>query len=220
MDSRGLCGVVGRAVRLIETDADVAEGAAWLAALDPRFAEALAQTGPLPLRRRSDGFEALLSAVVGQQVSTASASAIWARVEAAGLHIQANVAAASEAQLQGVGLSRPKVRYAKALAETALDYSSLRDMADADVIRELCKITGIGAWTAEVYALSSLGRADVFAHGDLALQEAAKVLFELEARPNEKDMRAMAEAWSPWRAVAARLLWAYYRVVKNREGIR
>lgn len=207
-------------MRIIETDADVAEGAAWLAGLDPRFAAALEETGPLPLRRRGDGFEALLSAIAGQQVSIASASAIWARVEAAGLHIQANVAAASEAELQGVGLSRPKVRYAKALAENGLDYSSLREMPDDQVISELCKIVGIGTWTAEVYALSSLGRADVFPNGDLALQEAAKVLFELEARPNEKEMKALAAEWSPWRAVAARLLWAYYRVIKNREGIR
>ena len=81
-------------------------------------------------------------------------------------------------------------------------------------------MVGIGTWTAEVYALSSLGRADVFPHGDLALQEAAKVLFALESRPNEKEMRVMAADWSPWRAVAARLLWAYYRVIKNREGIR
>jgi DNA-3-methyladenine glycosylase II len=207
-------------VRIIETDADVAEGAAWLAAQDTRFAAALEQTGPLPLRRRGDGFEALLSAVVGQQVSTASASAIWARVETAGFHIQGNVAAASEADLQGVGLSRPKVRYAKALAENTLDYSSLRAMPDDVVIAELCKIVGIGSWTAEVYALSSLGRADVFPNGDLALQEAAKVLFELDTRPTEKQMAVLAADWSPWRAVAARLLWAYYRVIKNREGIR
>lgn len=207
-------------MRIIETDADVAEGAAWLAAFDPRFAAALQETGALPLRRRGDGFEALLSAVVGQQVSIASANAIWARVEAAGYHIQSNVVVASDVDLKGVGLSRPKVRYAKALAENALDYSSLRGLPDDVVITELCKILGIGTWTAEVYALSSLGRADVFPNGDLALQEAVKVLFELDARPNEKQMKAIAAQWSPWRAVAARLLWAYYRVIKNREGIR
>lgn len=207
-------------MRIIETDADVAEGAAWLAAQDVRFAQALAQTGPLPLRRRGDGFEALLSAVVGQQVSTASAAAIWDRVVAAGLHIQANLAAATDDDLKGVGLSRPKVRYARALAENPLDYKSLREMPDDVVIKELCKIIGIGTWTAEVYALSSLGRVDVFPSGDLALQEAAKVLFALDARPTEKQMAVIAAQWSPWRAVAARLLWAYYRVIKNREGIR
>ena len=79
---------------------------------------------------------------------------------------------------------------------------------------------GIGRWTAEIYAMFSLGRADVLAPGDLALQEAARVLFGLEARPTERQLRLMAEDWSPWRAVAARLLWAYYHVAKSREGIR
>ncbi|WP_069299904.1 DNA-3-methyladenine glycosylase family protein [Neptunicoccus sediminis] len=206
--------------RIIETDADVAEGAAWLAARDDRFRAALEQTGPLPLRRTGDGFEALLSAIVGQQVSTASASAIWARLEAAGLHQRDRVLAASDAEILGCGLSRPKLRYTRALAESELDYSVLRDVPDVDVIAALCRITGIGRWTAEVYALTSLGRADVFPSGDLALQEAARLLFDLEARPSEKAMAAMAAEWSPWRAVAARLLWAYYRVAKKREGIR
>ena len=79
---------------------------------------------------------------------------------------------------------------------------------------------GIGRWTAEIYTMFSLGRADTFAPADLALQEAARLLFELETRPTERELRAMAEPWSPWRGVAARLLWAYYRVAKQREGIR
>lgn len=206
--------------RIIETDADVAEGAAWLAARNERFHAALELTGPLPLRRSGDGFAALLSAIIGQQVSTASASAIWARLEAAGLHRRDRVLAASDAEILGCGLSRPKLRYTRALAESDLDYNALRGVADADVIAALCRITGIGRWTAEVYALTSLGRADVFPSGDLALQEAAKLLFDLEARPTEKAMAALAVEWSPWRAVAARLLWAYYRVAKKREGIR
>ena len=84
----------------------------------------------------------------------------------------------------------------------------------------MVEVPGIGIWTAEIYAMFSLGRADVFAPGDLALQEAAKILFELEERPKDKALRQMAEAWSPWRSVAARLLWAYYKVAKDREGIR
>jgi DNA-3-methyladenine glycosylase II len=88
------------------------------------------------------------------------------------------------------------------------------------VIKTLTQVTGIGQWTAEIYAMFSLGRADVFAHGDLALQEAARVLLDLEERPKEKQMKIIAADWSPWRSVAARVLWAYYRVVKLREGIR
>ncbi|KMW57517.1 DNA-3-methyladenine glycosylase II [Candidatus Rhodobacter oscarellae] len=205
--------------RIIETDACVAEGAAWLRGQDARFALALEQTGPLPLRRRPDGFAQLLSAIVSQQVSTASAAAIWARVEAAGLATEAACRAASEDDLRAVGLSRPKMRYARALAEARLDYVALRDAPNDEVIGTLIAVPGIGAWTAEIYAMFSLGRADVFAPGDLALQEAARILFELPDRPSEKAFRQMAEAWSPWRSVAARALWAYYRVAKNREGI-
>jgi DNA-3-methyladenine glycosylase II len=93
-------------------------------------------------------------------------------------------------------------------------------MPSEAVIKTLTQVTGIGQGTAEIYAMFSLGRADVFAHGDLALQEAARVLLDLEERPKEKQMKIIAADWSPWRSVAARVLWAYYRVVKLREGIR
>ncbi|MBS8228536.1 DNA-3-methyladenine glycosylase 2 family protein [Vannielia litorea] len=184
------------------------------------MAHALDACGEVPLRRRGDGFEALLSAIVSQQVSVASAAAIWARVEAAGFADPAQVRAASEEELRAVGLSRPKVRYARALAEAEIDYAALRDAPDEEVVAVLTEVPGIGRWTAEVYAIFSLGRADVFAPNDLALQEAARMLYHLPERPSEKALRAQAEAWSPWRAVAARLLWAYFRVAKQREGIR
>lgn len=206
--------------RRIDGDADVAEGAAWLAARDARFARAIDLTGPLPLRRREDGFQALLDAIIGQQVSTASANAIWARMEAAGLTVQEAVAVAGEEALRAAGLSRQKARYAQALATARLDYAALRTAPDAEVVATLVALPGIGLWTAEIYAMFALGRADVFAPGDLALQEAARDLFGLDARPSEKALRAMAEDWSPWRAVAARALWSYYRVMKKREGIR
>ena len=206
--------------RIIETEACVAEGAAWLAAGEPRFALALEQTGPLPLRRREDGFRALLSAIVSQQVSVASANAIWGRLEGAGFCDPAAMAAASEEALRAVGMSRQKARYGQALARAEIDFSLLRDLPDEEVVAVLTAVPGIGRWTAEIYAMFALGRADVFAPADLALQEAARMLFGLDVRPTEKALRAMAEAWSPWRAVAARLLWAYYRVAKDREGIR
>ncbi|SPH18366.1 putative bifunctional transcriptional activator/DNA repair enzyme AlkA [Defluviimonas aquaemixtae] len=206
--------------RIIETDACVAEGVAWLAARDPRFAALLAETGPLPLRRRPDGFAALLDAVLGQQVSTASADALWARMEAAGLVSEAAIAAATEDDLRACGLSRQKIRYAVALAQARVDYDALRRASDEEVIATLTALPGIGRWTAEVYAIISLGRADVFAPGDLALQESARLVFGLPERPGERALRAMAEEWRPWRAVAARALWAYYRVNKRREGMR
>ena len=149
----------------------------------------------------------------------ASANAIWGRMTAAGLTGPRKILGATEEELRAAGLSRQKIRYARALAGARIDYRALRAAPTDEVINTLTAVPGIGVWTAEIYAMFSLGRADVFAPGDLALQEAARVLFGLEARPTEKALRAMAGDWSPWRSVAARLLWAYYRVERNREGI-
>ena len=206
--------------RIIVTDACVAEGADWLARAEPRFAQALELTGPLPLRRRKDGYEQLLSAIVSQQVSVAAANAIWRKLKAAKLTGPRKVMWASDEDLRACGMSRQKIRYAKALAEARINFNSLRQASTEEVISTLVEVPGIGIWTAEIYAMFSLGRADVFAPGDLALQEAARILFELDDRPKERVFREMAEAWAPWRSVAARLLWAYYRVAKEREGIR
>ena len=206
--------------RIITSEACVAEGAAWLAAREVRFADALKQTGALPLRLKPDGFETLLSAIVSQQVSVASANAIFGRLKGARLTGPRKVMWASEDELRACGLSRQKIRYAKALAEARIDYKILRVTPTEEVVETLIEVPGIGRWTAEIYAMFSLGRADVFAPADLALQESARLLFDLDDRPKEKALRDMAETWSPWRGVAARLLWAYYHVEKNREGIR
>ncbi len=206
--------------RIIETDADVAEGAAYLADIEPRFAAILPDVSPLPLRRKPEGFGEVLSAIMGQQVSTASAQAICNRLAEAGLDQDANVRAASEDDLRACGLSRQKIRYAIALAEAQIDYDALREMPDEEVLKTLTAVTGIGVWTAEIYLKFSLGRADAFAAGDLALQIAAQDLFELPERPSPAALRTLAEPWSPWRSVAARILWAYYRIRKQRDGIR
>ena len=198
----------------------MAEGAAWLAEAEPRFAHALTLTGPVPLRRRKDGFAALLDAIVSQQVSVAAADAIWGRMKAAGLTGPRKILRASDEELRAAGLSRQKARYARALAASGIRYRALREQPTEEVIRTLVEVPGIGTWTAEIYAMFSLGRADVFAPGDLALQESARMLFDLPERPTEKSLRSMSEDWSPWRGVAARLLWSYYRVAKEREGIR
>lgn len=206
--------------RIIETDDDVAEGMAWLADRCPRMKAAYAQTGALPLRRKPDGFAELLSAIVGQQVSIASAAAIWGRMQEAGFTTPEACAAAREDDLRTVGLSRQKIRYTHELARAGIDFAALRQMPTDEVVKTLVAVPGIGPWTAEVYAMFSLGHADVFAPGDLALQEAAKVLYDLPERPKEAAFRKMAEDWAPWRSVAARLLWAYYRVAQKRDGIR
>jgi DNA-3-methyladenine glycosylase II len=206
--------------RIIEKEACVAEGAAWLAQQEPAFAKALAVTGPLALRRRADGAQALLSAIVSQQVSVASANAIWGRLEGAGLVTPEAILAAPDDDLRACGLSRQKIRYARALAGSGIDFDALRDLPDETVVDTLVAVPGIGRWTAEIYAMFSLGRADVFAPGDLALQEGVRMLFDMQARPNERALRSYCERWRPWRGVAARLIWAYYGVQKSREGVR
>ncbi len=205
--------------RIIKTDADVAEGTSWLAAHQPRFAHAIDLIGQPPLRRRDDGFESLLSAIVSQQISVAAARGIWARLQTAGATTEDAVLALEHDELRGLGLSNQKATYAKALAQHRIDFAALRSQRTEEVVQVLTAVKGIGVWTAEIYLMFSLGRADVFAPGDLALQEAARVLFDLPERPKEKILREMSLQWSPWRAVAARVLFAYYHVIKDREGI-
>ncbi len=207
-------------MRIIQTSACIEEGAAWLGQREPRFAAAYAMAAPLPLRRYPDGFDRLLSAIVSQQVSTAAATSIWNRMVGQGLTTPVAVLEAEEDRLRAVGLSRQKVRYAKVLAAEGIDYDSLRNLPTEEVIQRLIHIPGIGRWTAEMYAMFALGHADVFAPADLALQEGVRLLFDLPDRPKERALKELAEAWSPWRAVAARILWGYYHLVKSREGVR
>lgn len=198
---------------------DVARGAAWLVQAEPRFARVLEAVNPLPLRLKSPGFGTLVDIIISQQVSLASAAAIRARMVEAGLMQEDAVRVASDEDLQGAGLSRPKVRYVRAVAEATLDYDALTQLSDDDLAVTLTAIKGIGPWTAQIYGMFAMGRADMFAPGDLALQEAARVLFDLETRPDAKALALLAADWSPWRSVAARALFAYYRVIKNRDGL-
>lgn len=206
-------------MRLIETPEDLAEGAAHLAAVCPVWARTLPRLGELPLRRRADGFQAIASAIVAQQISTKAAQSIWDRMAAAGLTSGHGIAAASDEALRAVGLSRPKARYLRGVAAADLDWDGLRALSDDDAIAVLVALPGIGVWTAEIYLKFALGRADVFAAGDLALQEAARILYDLPDRPSAAALRIMAEPWRPWRAVAARALWAYYRLASGHEGV-
>ncbi len=205
---------------LIETQRDILEGLGYLEKVEPKFADAIALAGEIPLRRREGGFKALLEMILSQQVSVASANAISKRLGDAGFKNQSKLAKATEEQLKACGISRQKTRYLIALAKSELDYDYLHNQPDEVVIKSLTTLLGIGTWTAEIYLMFSLGRRDIIAAGDLALQESTKILFGLPNRPTEKELRKMADNWSPWRSVAARVLWAYYRVEKNREGIR
>ena len=206
-------------MRLIETEADLAEGAAYLAQVDPVWARLLPQLGPLPLRRRQDGFGAILDAIVSQQISTQAAAAIAKRLSDAGLTEEEAIRAAHEDDLRACGLSRPKTRYVQGVAAAGLDWEGLRSLPDEAVIAALTALPGIGRWSADIYLKLALGRADAFAAGDLALAESARHLFGLEARPGPKALTRLAEPWQPWRSVAARALWSYYRIIKGRDGI-
>jgi len=208
----------------IDSDEDIASGLAWLMTRDPVFAEMSALAGPLPLRRSAGGFAGLAGIVIAPQLSVKAANAIEARVEALvpGLDPK-RFALKREATLRAAGLSAAKVKAlkaaAKAMVKGELDHDVLLTL-DSDGVREkLTALPGIGPWTADIYCLFCLGHGDAFAAGDLALQEAVRIAYALDSRPKEKALLAMAEAWRPWRGVAARLLWAYYRVVKMREGV-
>lgn len=205
--------------RVIATEADLTEGCAHLAAVCPVWAEALPQIMPLPLRLRADGFTTMAEAIIGQQISVAAAASIRARMEAAGLMSEDALRLADDETLRAAGLSRPKARYLRGIAEARLDWGGLRALPDDEAIARLTALPGIGVWTAEIYLKFALGRTDVFAAGDLALQEGARMLYGLDTRPGPAALRVLAEPWQPWRAVAARGLWAYYRLAKGREGV-
>lgn len=205
---------------MIRDAADLAMGAAHLARVCPVWARVLPELGPLPLRRWEEGFPSIRDAVVSQQISTQAAGAILARLAAAGLSDEAAIRAADDDALRAAGLSRPKARYLRGIAEARVDWAALRDLPDDQAITTLTALPGIGRWTAEIYLKFALGRPDVFAAGDLALAESARLLYRLPERPGPAALIALAEPWRPWRAVAARALWAYYHVAKGREGVR
>ena len=206
--------------RIITSQECISEGLAALAKLEPKFKQIIKTIEEIPLRRTSEGFDRLLSTIVSQQLSVAAADAIWNKIELAGLNKIQKIRKVSDQELRDVGLSKQKIKYVRSLANANINYRSLNTMPTLQVVNELTQVSGIGNWTAEIYAMFSLGRADVFAPGDLALQEATRILFNLPERPSEKDLRSMAKDWSPWQAVAARLLWSYYNQQKKREGIR
>ena len=206
--------------RIITSQECISEGLVALNKLEPKFRQAINAIDEIPLRRTSGGFDRLLSTIVSQQLSVAAADAIWKKIELAGLNRINKIKKVSDQDLRQVGLSKQKVRYVRSLANAKINYDALKAMPTSEVVSELTQVSGVGNWTAEIYAMFSLGRADVFAPGDLALQEATRLLFNLPERPSEKELRVMAKEWSPWQAVAARLLWSYYNDQKKREGIR
>lgn len=186
-------------------------------------AELVRVGGRPPLRLRAPGFSGFAAIIVSQQVSVASANAIFARLEARFTPLDgAAIRAADDDSVRACGLSRPKVRALRALAEAegaGLDLAGLGAIAADEAHRRLTAIWGVGPWSADIFLLFCLGHPDAFPSGDLALQEAARMAMELPERPDAKGLERIAERWRPYRGVAARMLWAYYRVAKGGAGM-
>ena len=226
----------------IRTEEDVSAGLEALVALDPRLLSVAERAGPLPLRRLAGGLSGLVGIVIGQQVSRASADAIRDRLnrELDPGDAQA-LAAADDEAFRRAGLSRPKQRTMWALAAATLDgrldFSRLERLSAEEAIVELVAVNGIGPWTAQCYLLFCAGHPNVFPAGDLALQVAVGHAFADSeprpgrsvppdsgiirdtTRPSARTVAALAEAWSPHRAVAARLFWAYYATITRRDAV-
>ena len=204
----------------ISSLADIETGVGYLNARNPLFAKLLPECGPIPLRLTEGDFAGLAAIIVSQQVSRASANAIFTRLKACVNPLTAErFFACGEEVWREAGLSRPKQRTLLAICEAILDeglqLDRLNELEAEDAIHALTRIKGIGPWTAEIYLMFCAGHPDIFPAGDLALQEAIRLGLALERRPDEKTCRKLSEDWSPWRSVAARILWDYYRVVKR-----
>jgi DNA-3-methyladenine glycosylase II len=202
------------------TEAVIAAARAALAAADPALARADAVVAPFIWRLRAPGFAALLKLIVEQQVSVAAAAAIWGRMEAGlGTVTPETVLAQDQASLKAFGLSGQKAGYALAIAaaEAAgeIDFAGLRALGDEAATQALIRLKGVGRWTAETYLMFAEGRLDVFPAGDVALQQGLRMAEGGEVKPTQDELYARAEAWRPYRGVAAHLLWGYYAAMRR-----
>jgi len=208
----------------LHTDADLRVALTQLIIADPRLKPVADKAGAFSLRRREGGFAGLCAIVCGQQLSTAAAATIRNRLFATFEPFHHDtVRRARIDKLRRLGLSAPKIKsireIGKAVAKGRIDLTAVGNM-DADVAHAaLTALHGVGPWTADIYLLFCLGHADAFPSGDLAVQEAARIAFGLRKRPDAKALTKLAQAWRPWRGVAAHLLWAYYHVVKKRDVV-
>ena len=208
----------------LHTEADLQAGLAKLVLADPRLKPVAEKTGAFNLRRREAGFSGLCAIVCGQQLSVASAAAIRDRLFAAfdPFHYD-TVRRARADKLKRLGLSAAKIKsireIGKAVANGHINLNAVGNMEADAAHAALTALHGIGPWTADIYLLFCLGHADAFPTGDLAVQESARLALGLRKRPDAKALAKIAEAWRPWRGVAAHLLWAYYHVVKKRDVV-
>ena len=206
-------------IRTLETSSQLQSDIQALITIEPLFEKVYQQVGVPDLRRNPGGFEQLMRAMVGQQLSVAAASSIWNKLKAASLTSPEAIMHAEDEALREQGLSRQKIRYLRSLVEHNIDFEALQHLPDREVIKSLTAVTGIGNWTAEMYLLFSLGRADVLAVDDLAIKVGAMDLLQLEARPTPKQLKLLTEPWSPYRSAASLLLWSHYGWLKDRDAV-
>ncbi len=205
---------------VIETDEHIARGANYLVGCEPRFAKVIAIHGLPSPRRVENNLASLLKITTEQLISLKAADAIWRRIETKLLPFEpGEILELGLVNLQGLGLTRGKARSFQAIAAAiqsgTLSFQSLNHLTDQEVLDKLTELPGIGPWTADIYLLSALGRADACPAADLALQVAAQDLFALQRRPTPPAFLTLAENWRPWRSVAARLLWSHYRGLRG-----
>ena len=190
-----------------------------LIALEPRFAPVYEQVGVPDLRHNAGGFTQIMRAMVGQQLSVAAAASIWQRLVDKGFTTPSAIHAATDEDLRAQGLSKQKIRYTRSLVEHNIDFSALEALPDDEVIKTLTAVIGIGRWTAEMYLLFSLKRADVLAVDDLAIKVAAMDLLGLAERPTPKQLKNLTHDWSPHRSAASLLLWEYYGFLLQKNAV-
>jgi DNA-3-methyladenine glycosylase II len=207
------------AFRVLASDEDIAAGVKALRRKCPAIRRIHDAHGDPPLRRHESGFKGLARAIVGQQLSIASAEAIWRRTAAAVEPFDApSLLAAPGDALRRAGLSGGKIATLRAAARAVacdLDLAALAGEHEDAVREKLTAIHGVGPWTADIYLMFCMGRADAWAPGDLGLALGAQSAFGLAARPSKDELAALAERWRPWRAVAARFLWVHYAAQKR-----
>ena len=206
-------------LQTIENSKALEEHIIALNAIEPRFVPVYEQVGTPSLRHNAGGFEQLMRAMVGQQLSVAAAASIWQRVVEAGLTTPKAITKATDETLRAQGLSKQKIRYVRSLVLHNIDFAALATMANVEVINTLTAVTGIGRWTAEMYLLFSLKRADVLAVDDLAIKVAAMELLGLAERPTPKQLKSLTEGWAPHRSAASLLLWSYYGLLRNKTAV-
>ena len=206
-------------IQTIETPQELSENISALIAIEPKFAAIYEQVGLPDLRHNAGGFEQLMRAMVGQQLSVAAAASIWKRLVDAALTTPYKIGEATDEALKAQGLSKQKTRYIRSLVDHNIDFAALENMPDEEVINTLTAVTGVGRWTAEMYLLFSLKRADVLAVDDLAIKVAAMELLGLAERPTPKQLNNLTQHWSPYRSAASLLLWSYYGLLRNKTAV-